>query len=117
MAIFFSFTDATVLVFTSDSCLCVYKKATEEIKGIKYWLENNLLILNIDKTKDMAFSIDPRRQPRIDENLRDRISEKKWHSNTDQVIKYLGIYIDKYFMRREQINKTASRGRKLICIF
>lgn len=116
------FADDTVLVFTSDSWTSVYKKATEGINKIKYWLDNNLLTLNIDKTKYMTFSIDPRRQPGPDKKLtiHDCTSDVNCLCNPltrTQVIKYLGIYIDNYFRWTEQINRTAGKVRKLIYFF
>ena len=71
----FSFADDTALLVTAESWEQAYKKASVEISKIYYWLEDNLLKMNITKTKYITFSANSLGQP--NETLKITI-----HSNT-----------------------------------
>lgn len=52
-----SFEDDTSLVFESDNWEEVFIIAQNRFEMTKGWLESNMLTMNVDKTKNICFSI------------------------------------------------------------
>lgn len=122
-----TFADDTVLLFSASSWKEVYTIAQSGFDNVCEWLRNNILTLNKDKTKYIAFSL------RNDLQLTQLMSTYTIiaHSCSKQTstcssctniqitdsIKYLGIIIDKNLRFHEHINTLSCRLRKLIYIF
>ena len=116
-----SYADDTALIFESNSWESVYNKAAAAMKNVKDWLDYNLLTLNVDKTKLVAFSIDARQQPPQNYSLVlhdcDRLSCHCLPIERVPFVKYLGVHVDKHLRWQIHIEKVAEKVRKLIYIF
>lgn len=118
-----TFADDTVLVFTGDNWEDVNQKATEGFGVINNWLKNNLLTLNIGKTKHMIFTIRGNTQPTHDAiNIQAHNCGGNLPCNCPQIIrtssiKYLGLLVDNNLNWKEHVSALAGRVRKLMFIF
>lgn len=124
----FSYADDTALVFTSNTWSETYHHAQRGFDMVSKWLKNNLLTLNISKTKMINFSI---RNTNMSETISLDVTAKLSQSrNCDEVdncstcviervsnIKYLGIVIDCNLTFKEYISQLSNRVRKLTYIF
>lgn len=119
----FSYADDTALIFEGNSWEEVRSRAEEGLKVVMKWLQDNLLALNISKTKFMTFTNPRSRTPVI---------TLKAHANCvngsngscdctelEQVqnIKYLGVVIDEKLNWKQHIKTLSGRVRKLIYVF
>jgi hypothetical protein len=111
------------LIFGGDTWEACFSSAHKGLKGIRRWMDDNLLTLNVGKTKYTTFSIDSRQQPHMDINLTmhgcglhasdctceplQRVSEYK----------YLGIYIDRHLRWDKHVEHTTKKCRKMIYVF
>ena len=124
--------DASVLCFADDTVVLVkgesweeaYSRAEQCISKVKQWLDSSLLTLNKDKSHFIAFSMAAATQP-----AKDHI---KLHKNTcnllgdctceikiykTDMVKYLGVYIDKYLRWDKHVEYVTTKLRKLIYKF
>lgn len=105
-----SYADDTVIIFEDTDWKELTKKVSCDMEIIKNWLDQNLLSLNIDKTKFICFSIN---------TIRNHITEINIQ-NTDYVIsntkkiKYLGIIVDENLKWQEHIIYITDKIRKLV---
>lgn len=121
----FAFADDTAFVFYGDSWSDVALAAQSGLNLITNWLQENLLTLNTDKTKLIAFSISNRTSPKSD--LIIKLHTNHSLSNTApctcsvvervQHIKYLGVIIDENLSWKNQIAAMCCRLRKLLYLF
>ncbi|KOB73184.1 putative RNA-directed DNA polymerase, partial [Operophtera brumata] len=95
-------------------------RAEEGLKIVMTWLQENLLSLNINKTKFMSFT-NPRSKTPI---LTIKAHTNCAHGSCDcpvleqvQDIKYLGIIIDEKLNWKKHIKVLTGRVRKLIYVF
>lgn len=122
--------DGNIITFADDTALVLKSKTWEEtfqranliLKIIKHWLDDNLLTLNITKTKYLTFSLNTPSQPSINHTL-------KIHSCRDisscicnplervDSIKYLGVIIDNKLRWEDHVINVTNRIRKLAYIF
>jgi hypothetical protein len=118
-----TFADDTILFVEGNSWEEVFKGAELDINKMKIWLENNLLTLNVSKTKYMTYSLNSCGQP--DENLSIKIHECR---NTERAcacgsldrcktFKYLGLELDCHWRWDAYMRALAKRMRKLIYVF
>lgn len=119
-----TFADDTVIVFNGSTWEDARMAAENGMRLIINWLNNNLLTLNLSKTKYVTFSIYKNSQPSTDFTLKAHTCSVDTNKNCDcytlsatDSIKYLGITIDKNLNWKIQIDTLKSRIRKLIHIF
>lgn len=130
-----TFPGLDLLMFADDTVLLVHEKSwTKAIKLAEHclalvtqWLENNLLSLNISKTKYICYSITEAGAPKFNISVkihtfpcnRDTRPAQCTCSELSRVdyIKYLGVYIDSHLNWTTHIKNLAARVRKLIFIF
>lgn len=118
-----SFADDTALVFTADTWEQAFNAAQSGFDSVRSWLKENILTLNVDKTKYICFSI--RSNTVINHDHLNIIPHecifggncscsKLEHVKT---IKYLGITIDENLNFKDHTKTLCGRIRKLIYIF
>lgn len=118
-----SYADDTSLIFTDDTWEKVYNKAEKGLKIIKKWLDNNLLSLNVQKTKFMAFSLLSNDQPKNDNIfVHDVFCKNNLNCNCGKVmkvneIKYLGLMIDHHLRWNVHAMYVVKRLRRLMYKF
>lgn len=119
-----AYADDTALTFVGRTWQDAYNKAQMGFNIVKKWLHDNVLTLNIDKSKFIAFSI----RNLSSTNTTHTITAHDCNSphfltchcpKLEKVssIKYLGVIIDKNLNFSEHINIISNRVRKLIFIF
>lgn len=122
----------SVITYADDTALLVEGKTWEEVhanaeralKVVMYWLDSNLLTLNINKTKFLTFSPCTSSQPPSTYLIR---AHRCFSSNTANCtciplekvtyVKYLGVYIDQTLSWKTHIDMLTGRIRKLIFTF
>lgn len=117
-----TFADDTAILFWDSTWENVQSTAEFGIRKVMNWLNNNVLTLNLEKTKYITFSIKNNTQSNKKIILKAHtcidISKCKCHIlQTTDSLKYLGITIDKNLNWKLHINDIKSRVRKLIYIF
>lgn len=121
------FADDTVLLFSAPTWDIATHLAEIGLKEVMSWLRDNLLTLNIDKTKYVSFSKSLTGQP-----CRNTLNIKA-HTCSDSVrsvstcscslleqassIKYLGVIMDQHLNWQKHIEVLTGRLRKLIVVF
>lgn len=118
-----TFADDTVLLFTGKNWIETNLNANEGFQIITNWLDNNLLTLNVSKTKFITFSIRNNSQPppstiKIQAHHCTE-SENCSCSELSRVthIKYLGVHLDNNLNWEVNTRALTGRTRKLIYIF
>lgn len=120
----FTFADDTALIFTGDNWNDTLVKAEEGFRLVNYWLEENLLSLNVAKTKSIFFSISNKNSPPA--SLRIKAHRSCTESNAlcncvaierASTIKYLGVNIDEHLNWCVHLNLLTRRTGKLIHLF
>lgn len=104
-----SYADDTAVVFSSNTWEDVLAKVKSDMNHIKDWLSFNLLSLNILKTKFMTFSIYNSSQPNINEI---HLGNDNIITAVD-VIKYLGVHIDKNLKWQDHVLYITNKIRRL----
>lgn len=121
-----SYADDTVLLFTGRTWKEVFEMASIEFSTIVQWFGENLLTLNMTKTRFMCFSIYDIYQPDHGElkiHSFDCIQNNKQNCqctitlNKIDKIKYLGVIMDKNMKWEEHIQQLNAKIRKLIWKF
>lgn len=119
-----SYADDTVLLFTATSSDLVYKYAQNGFNIVNKWLNNNLLHLNISKTKYILFAMRNTNialtNPHIYVHSCTQYADSACNCPTLAIshdIKYLGITIDTNLNFRKHIDLLCTRVRKLIYAF
>lgn len=115
-----SYADDTAIIFESDSWDTITKNAELDMKLIKNYLDENLLSLNINKSKFITFSINNStidiNNIKIHEVTCDTVQNCICTNNITSVehIKYLGLYIDKNLRWEKHITETVLKLNKVI---
>lgn len=128
---------ADVLMFADDTVLLMHSETWEKVKEcaekglsvVTTWLEDNLLNVNVEKTKYISFTNTRISNPPNDLKIkihtypcnRDIANFSKGCScpilaNTSH-IKYLGVTLDEHLSWKQHIADITSRTRKLIPVF
>lgn len=118
-----SYADDTALIFNANNWDEVFNYAQRGLDVVKKWLHNNILTMNSDKTKYLAFSI--RNPPNmltaehclIPHNCSDIDNCNCPPLERVSNFKYLGIIIDQNLSFKLHIKALTGRVRKLIYIF
>lgn len=117
------YADDTAIIFSGLNWQCVFEKAQRRLQSIVAWLDNNLLTLNIDKTKYLCFYKTTKSSPKMRHNL--QIHRCGLLDNGDcscnciervDHIKYLGITLDERLTFKAHVSLVSTRTRKLIHI-
>lgn len=120
----FSYADDTAILVSSRSWSETYSLAETSLNIIKDWLDANLLSLNINKTKYIAFSLRKPSAPPDFLTLKIHKCSPSLISSCDcqciervSEIKYLGVVIDQHMTWQPHIKTITNRVRNLIWIF
>lgn len=118
-----SYADDTAILFTNDTWKGLFNLAEQELTQVKGWLDNNLLSLNIQKTRFMCFSINEQDQPtRITIPIHNGSCARTHRCNCSCIyktncIKYLGIKVDQNLRWREHIDFLTGKLGRLTYVF
>ena len=122
-----TFADDTVLISQANSSEEVYEKANKDFNVVMKWLDNNLLSLNIDKTKYIKFSIREKKNHDKQDSLQLKAHYCRLYNynlicNCQKItqthsLKYLGVVVDQHLCWKEHINLLYGRLKRLISIF
>lgn len=120
------YADDTALLFYGDCWEEAFSHANEGLKAVAIWLDNNLLTLNAEKTKFLAFHISKPTEPNTDMPIKVHGHHCQYtHSpslcdcTTIQRVpqlKYLGILLDERLTFSSHITELCGRVRKVIYI-
>lgn len=122
---------AKIFTYADDTAIVFHGKTWEELQAcvenglqvVANWLQNNLLTLNIKKTKAINFAVSKRSAPRVNMNLRLHSCNSNNscctcpHLEQADCLKYLGIHLDNRLNWLTHLNYLSSRIRKLLFIF
>lgn len=115
------YADDTAILFQDVSWDSVYETAELGMAAIAEWLRSNLLTLNIDKTKYLAFHKTRVSQPPLSKRLilhtcDTRLTLSKSCScgkiDRSNKIKYLGVTLDEKFSFKHHISALSGRIRR-----
>lgn len=121
-----SYADDTVILFKAQSWENVFKNTEAGMTEVNKWLINNLLTLNISKTKYLTFSKtlagQPDSRPQLHLHPCTVTSLTNSRCVCDKIdyaqnIKYLGLTVDNNLKWDLQINLITNKIRKLSYIF
>lgn len=122
-----TFADDTVLLFNADTWHEVYVNAQTGFDVVMNWLHNNVLTLNVEKTKYITFSLRKKEQTVPVMPLCSLIAHTCLKQNINvctctrihkvDSIRYLGVILDNTLSFKEHINSLSTRLRKLIYVF
>lgn len=115
-----SYADDTALIFSAKTWQETFSIAQKGFDDVNKWLRDNVLTLNADKTKYLAFSIRETRE--LSYNL---VAHTCFSSLTcsckplerAKTVKYLGIILDDNLSFKKHIEVLSGRTRKLIYFF
>lgn len=118
-----TFADDTALFFSGDSWTEVFHSAQRGFDKVKKWLERNMLTLNVNKTKYIAFALRASQLPPISMQITAHschqavspcscvVLERTCH------IRHLGVIVDQTLSFKPHIDALVPKLRKLIYIF
>lgn len=114
------YADDTAVLFYGDTWTDTLHKAELGMTAIKNWLDNNLLSLNIKKTKHICFHKTKASEPKfhieikIDSASSSLLSPHCSSISRTECIRYLGVEIDQHLSFKHHINCLSQRVRKLV---
>lgn len=97
------FADDSTLLFNSDQLDTLESDINSNIKSVINWLENNNLVINLDKTVIMKF------QQTVNQNLNLDIKYNDKRIDETNVTKFLGLNIESTLKWNTQIDKVCSK--------
>jgi hypothetical protein len=118
-----AYADDTVLVFTADEWTETFIRANGGLNAVGQWMRENLLTVNVDKTKYTTFSITAALQPEKELELTlhgcATVTNECKCKNLERVdsYKYLGLFIDRHLRWNDHVTCTVKRLRKMFYIF
>ncbi|XP_026317899.1 uncharacterized protein LOC113228740 isoform X2 [Hyposmocoma kahamanoa] len=117
-----SYADDTVLVVTGPNWSIAKSYAEQALRTALDWLDNNLLTVNIEKTKYIPFSLRNSSAPPHNFTITAHscptptISCQCMNLTRADHIKYLGVHIDSALRWHLHVDNLCSRVRKLIFV-
>lgn len=117
-----AFADDTAIMFQEEDWNSLFNLAESQMRQVMLWLNKNLLTLNIEKTKFLAFSLTSAQKPQQDTLKLHNCTQTILPCNCpiiDRVdqIKYLGIVVDDLFRWDKHVSYIVTKLRKLVYIF
>jgi len=94
------FADDTIIYYSSSDSIEIENKINYDLNNLATWLKSNTISLNVPKTKFMLVKGVQASMPNVNCNI--KIENEKIENVN--VIKYLGIMIDKHLNFREHID-------------
>lgn len=114
------YADDTAILFKGDNWDNVFRTAETSLKKISIWLSNNLLSLNVEKTKFITFSTTISDQPNSTKiSIHKPSCQNENSCNCSKIekvnsIKYLGIILDQHMRWTEHISYVKKKIRQLM---
>lgn len=99
------FADDTIVYYSSSNSIEIENKINHDLNNLVLWLKNNMISLNITKTKFMI--VIEVRNSVPNENYDIKIENSK--IETVDVLKYLGIMINKHLNFREHVKYVIKK--------
>lgn len=119
-----TYADDTVLLFTAKSWNEAELTTNKGLNTVSWWLRQNLLSINVAKTKYVTFTITNSTQPKQPLQLKMHAATCTEADNcvcanlcSTSTIKYLGVLLDRHLSWQEHTKNLSGRTRKLIYIF
>lgn len=120
-----TYADDTAIIFSADTWEDVKTVTENGLYLVANWLKQNILTLNVSKTKVIPFSITAKTKPGPNYQIKihsceqypNKISCDCPNLDLTDSIKYLGVNLDKHLRWDLHIDIQTSRVRKLIYIF
>lgn len=122
----FTYADDTALLIQGKNWDECYVNAERALGNVMKWLSNNLLTLNLEKTKYITFSLSSTSQPDLSVEyslkahicpLVNRTSCLCFSLERTPFIKYLGVYLDCTLSWHKHIDILSGRIRRLMYTF
>lgn len=118
------YADDTAILFAGDNWEDTYRRAEVGLAKTATWLSNNLLTLNISKTKYLGFHKTVVSQPNSGLTLKMHTCSNDFQIQTCsceaiervEFIKYLGVVLDEKVNFVKHIEYVSNRARKLIFV-
>lgn len=107
------FADDTVILYDSDTWNRLRDTISADLPQILNWLDNNLLTLNIDKTKYLPFSSYVSGLP-IFKSIEIKYGNEEMLLTQSSEVKYLGIIIDSHLKWNRHISFVNGKIRSII---
>lgn len=118
-----TYADDTAIIVHGDNWDAARSHAETAMRVVMTWLVNNLLTLNLDKTKFITFAPLLTSQPNVSFTLNAHLCAHNKHPCNCPIItrvdniKYLGVMVDSRLSWREQVESVNIRTRRLIYVF
>ena len=119
----FTYADDTAIIFHGKKWEEVQCNVENGLKLVANWLQQNLLTLNIEKTKAINFAVSKRSSPIELKDLRLHSCTGNNnccacpHIDVIDSLKYLGVHLDNRMNWLTHLNYLSSRIRKMLHIF
>lgn len=121
----FTYADDTAIVFYASTWKQVVDVAQDGLKRVAFWMQNNLLTLNISKTKYINFHVTNHTAPKVGLDIKLHTCSRSPSTTPctcsllEEVhhIKYLGVTVDRKLTWVKHIETMCTRIRKLTHIF
>lgn len=117
-----AYADDTVLLVHGDSWEHAQSLTEDALRSVAEWLNDNLLTLNVNKTKYITFSASLRSQPKDTFNIKFHTCSNSGYTccclplTRADSIKYLGVHLDSTLSWSTHIDILTSRTRKIMPI-
>jgi len=104
------FADDTIIYYSSSDSIEIENKINYDLNNLAIWLKSNTISLNVSKTKFMLVRGVQASMPNVNCNI--KIENEKIENVN--VIKYLGVMIDKHLNFREHIGYIIKKISKKV---
>lgn len=108
-----SYADDTAVFYKGKNWQELREIVEEDLAIIKSWFDESLLTVNISKTSFVAFSSYQSSQPNF-QSLQIKSSNRVMMIKSSEVVKYLGIHVDKHLRWNVQARHIINRVRNLL---
>lgn len=118
------FADDTAVVFQGNTWEEVYRNASYDLSAIKLWFDQNILTMNVSKTKCLPIALRTNAEPPVYLKIKLHICGNIGNlscncQNIESVnsYKYLGVILDRKLKYEHHINSLKNKLRKMIFPF
>lgn len=118
-----SYADDTVILYNDENWSNLKNKVSQDLKGIKDWLDINLLTMNVKKTKFLPFASYRNSLPAYthiplhNSNCNDDKCKCKTYIEKTETFKYLGVTIDMNLKWETHICSLVKKLRSFCYVF